>query len=76
VAKNFHPLKHLPRLTLVDLLLGQGLSAATVLWHELAGEGRERAADEAEGLVDLIVAALAQLDAVQNAVRGKKGNSA
>lgn len=58
-------LAHLPRLTLVDLLLGQGLSASTVLWHELAGEGCKCAA-EAEELVDLIVASLAQLDQLQN----------
>jgi hypothetical protein len=66
-----HSLKHLPRLTLVDLLLGQALSAATILWHELAGEGRERCSEEAEQLVDLIVASLAQLDAVQRSIRGK-----
>ena len=67
-----HSLKHLPRLTLVDLLLQQALSGSTVLWHELAGHGAEKCSEEAEQLVDLIVAALAQLDAVQNCIRGYK----
>lgn len=64
-------LKHLPRLTLVDLLLGQGLSAATVLWHELAGEGC-KCEGEAEELVDLLIATLAQLDQLQKCLG--KGN--
>lgn len=64
-------LKLLPRLTLVDLLLGQGLSAATILWTEIAQGGSAKCEAEAEELVDLIVAALAQLDTVQNCVRKK-----
>lgn len=63
--------KHLPRLTLTDLLLGQALSASTVLWHELAGEGC-KCESEAEQLVDLIIATLAQLDQLQKCLG--KGN--
>ena len=63
-------LKHLPRLALVDLLLQQVLSASTVLWHELAGEGKCEA--DAEQLVDLVIASLAQLDQLQKCVG--KGN--
>ena len=62
-------LKHLPRLALVDLLLQQVLSASTILWHELAGEGV--CEDAAEELVDLVIASLAQLDALQRCV-GKR----
>ena len=63
-------LKHLPRLTLTDLLLQQALSASTILWHELAGEGC-KCDVEAEDLVDLIVATLAQLDQLQRCM-GKR----
>lgn len=63
-------LKHLPRLAIIDLMLGQALSAATVLWSEVAADGR--CALEAENLVDDIVAALAELDTLQNCLRKRK----
>ena len=62
-------LRLLPRFTLVDLLLGQALSAATILWTEIAQHGSAKCEADAEELVDLIVAALAQLDHVQKCVR-------
>lgn len=66
-------LKLLPRFTLVDLLLGQALSAATVLWTEIAQGESAKCEQSAEELVDLIVASLAQLDDAQKCVRGKRG---
>lgn len=63
-------LKLLPRFTLVDLLLQQALAGATVLWTEIAQGGSAICESEAEELVDIIVAALAQLDQVQKTARG------
>ena len=63
-------LGHLPRLTLIELMLGQSLSAATILWTELSQEGKcEPCAEE---LVDLIVATLTQLEQLHNCLKGKK----
>ena len=64
-------LRLLPRFTLVDLLLGQALAASTVLWTEIAQGGSAKCESDAEELVDLIIAALAQLDQVQKCVRKK-----
>lgn len=61
-------LGNLPRLALIEILLGQALSAATVLWNEVASS---KCADDAEELVDLIVAANVQLDTLQRCLRKK-----
>lgn len=65
-------LRHLPRLTLIDLLLQQSLSAATILWNELGQDGCP-CEEQAEKVVDLVLATLTQMDELQTCLRKRKG---
>lgn len=62
-------LGHLPRLAILDLLIGQSISAATILWTEIAAE--EKCGDEAEELVDHLVLASVQLDNLRRCLKVK-----
>lgn len=57
------------RLTVIDVLLGQALSQATILWHEAEQSGR--CESHAEELVELITAALVQLEHSHECIKGK-----
>lgn len=62
-------LGHLPRMAILDLLIGQSISAATILWTELAGEGK--CGDDAEELVDNLVLSSVQLDNLRRCLKVK-----
>lgn len=65
-------LGHLPRIALIELMLGHALSAATVLWTEVGSQSSERCTNTAEELVDIIVEANVQLDGLRDCLRKAK----
>lgn len=52
------------RWALVELLLGQALAQANVMWHEVE-QSRESCAGEVGEFVDLVIAASVQLESVK-----------
>lgn len=62
----------LPRLALIELLLGQALSASTVLWTEVGALPGAKCDDDAGELVDMLVAAMVQLDELNECLKRSK----